>query len=135
MYANGLGVQKNAASAVQWYSKAAQQGDASAQYNLGLMYANGQGVSKDYAIAAKWYRKAAEQGLPEAMFNLGVAYLNGAGVQRSDKAAAGWYYKAGVAYLKQGGKENALAAVNSIKKVAPGHRLAKQLTKKIHSVE
>jgi len=69
------------------------------------------------------------------MFNLGVAYLNGAGVQRSDKAAADWYYKAGVAYLKQGKKENALVAVDSIKKAAPGNSLAKQLTKKIHSVE
>lgn len=40
--------------------KAADQGDASAQYNLGVMYVNGEGVTQDYKQAAKWYRKAAE---------------------------------------------------------------------------
>ncbi len=40
----------------------AEQGNASAQYNLALMYDNGKGVLKDYKEAVKWYRKAAEQG-------------------------------------------------------------------------
>jgi uncharacterized protein len=35
----------------------ADQGDAGAQYNLGLMYANGQGVPQDYAAAANWCAK------------------------------------------------------------------------------
>ncbi|MFK5041891.1 hypothetical protein ACI3P4_13550 [Glaesserella parasuis] len=34
-------------------SKAAEQGDASAQFNLGLKYQNGQGVSQDYHQALK----------------------------------------------------------------------------------
>jgi TPR repeat protein len=41
--------------------KAAEQGDAEAQNNLGLMYYEGEGVSQDYMEAAKWYRLAAEQ--------------------------------------------------------------------------
>ncbi len=45
-----------------WYRKAAEQGDAAAQYNLGLCYCNGWGVSKDMTEAVEWYRKAAEQG-------------------------------------------------------------------------
>ena len=43
--------------------KAAEQGIAEAQSNLGLMYSDGLGVKQDYTEAAKWFRKAAEQGL------------------------------------------------------------------------
>jgi Sel1 repeat len=38
----------------------ADQGDAQAQYNLGVLYDNGLGVPQDDAEAMKWYRKAAE---------------------------------------------------------------------------
>ena len=41
MYDNGEGVPQDDAEAVRWYRLAAEQGNASAQYNLGLMYANG----------------------------------------------------------------------------------------------
>ena len=57
--------------------QAAEQGDADAQYNLGVMYANGRGVRQDDAQAVQWYRKAAEQGDAEAQFNLGVMYADG----------------------------------------------------------
>ena len=42
--------------------KAAEHGDAMAQFSLGVCYQNGWGVGKDTDEAAKWYRKAAEQG-------------------------------------------------------------------------
>ena len=42
--------------------EAAEQGNADAQYYLGLSYYNGKGVAQDYAAAASWLRKAAEQG-------------------------------------------------------------------------
>jgi len=45
---------------------AAEQGDAEAQYNLGVRYANGEGVPEDYKEAVKWFRKAAEQGFAAA---------------------------------------------------------------------
>ena len=38
---------------------AAEQGDAEAQFNLGLMYEQGQGITQDYAEALRWYRLAA----------------------------------------------------------------------------
>src|SRR5258706_8814043 len=59
----------------------ANDGDAVAQYNLGLMYTTGQGVSQDYAMAAIWFRKAAKQGYAFAQSNLGVLYRDGRGVQ------------------------------------------------------
>ena len=58
MYAHGEGVQQNYAEAVKWYRKAAEQGYAGAQFNLGCMYANGEGVLQSGAAAADWYYKA-----------------------------------------------------------------------------
>jgi hypothetical protein len=66
--------------AADLYRRAAEQGNASAQFNLGLLYDNGEGVDKDYAQAAAWYRKAAEQGVARAQFNLGAMYAKGDGV-------------------------------------------------------
>ena len=88
------GAAKNEAEAVKWYRKAADQGHASAQFNLGLMYAKGEGVAKDEAEAVKWYRKAADQGHATAQFNLGVRYANGNGVAKDDAEAVKWYRNA-----------------------------------------
>ena len=71
--------------------QAAEQGDAGAQNNLGVMYANGEGVLKDEAEAVRWYRLAAEQGNAIAQFNLGVMYSNGRGVLKDDAEAVRWY--------------------------------------------
>ena len=71
--------------------KAADQGDASAQSNLGYMYANGQGVTQDDKEAVKWYRLAADQGNASAQFNLGVMYANGEGVPEDFSEAYVWY--------------------------------------------
>ena len=72
----------------------AQQGNVSAQYNLGVMYTQGQGVAQDYAAAVSWYRKAADQGNAEAQNNLGAMYVNGQGVAKDLAAAISWYRKA-----------------------------------------
>ena len=73
---------------------AAEQGDASAQYNLGGCYKRGQGVTKDEAEAARWYRKAAEQGDAIAQHKLGVCYERGQGVAKDQSKAVRWYRKA-----------------------------------------
>ena len=52
--------------------KAAAQGDAAAQYNLGVMYAEGEGVAKDTVKAVEWYKKAAAQGDKDALQRLKV---------------------------------------------------------------
>jgi TPR repeat protein len=66
MYDNGRGVVQSDAEAVKWYRKAADQGNVSAQLNLGFMYGNGRGVAQSDAEAVKWHRKAAQQGDQEA---------------------------------------------------------------------
>ena len=62
MYANGEGVPEDAAEAVRWFRLAAEQGDATAQFSLGVMYASGQGVPEDDVTAYAWLNIAAEQG-------------------------------------------------------------------------
>ena len=74
--------------------KAAEQGDASAQYGLGGAYDNGEGVAQDKVEAVKWYRKAAEQGGAEAQYNLGSAYDLGEGVGKDKVEAVKWWRKA-----------------------------------------
>jgi len=66
MYASGIGVEKNYAEAVGWFQKAADQGVAKAQFNLGLMYGRGDGVKQSDAEARRWLKKAADQGVLEA---------------------------------------------------------------------
>src|SRR5437660_7453980 len=79
------------AIALQSYRKAADQGDARAQNNLGAMYENGQGVPQNYAEAMKWYRLAADQGDAPAQYNLGVMYDKGQGVPQNYTEAMKWY--------------------------------------------
>ena len=62
LYANGLGVRKDAKLAADWFTKAAEKGYKAAQNNLGELYLSGAGVEKDYAAAGMWFRKAAAQG-------------------------------------------------------------------------
>jgi len=57
--------------------KAAEQGDANAQYELGCAYSLGKSVQKDETKAVEWYSKAAEQKNANAQYELGILYING----------------------------------------------------------
>ena len=96
---------KDYATALREFLPLANQGNAPAQYNLGLMYEGGRGVPKDEAQAVAWFRKAAEQGNATAQYNLGVMYDNGRGVPKEEAQAVAWYRKA----AEQG---NAMAQTN-----------------------
>ena len=67
MYNEGLGVLKNDAEAVKWYSKAAEQGHATVQKNLAVMYGTGEGVPEDYIKAHIWASIAKVQGAKRAV--------------------------------------------------------------------
>ena len=95
MYYDGDGVPRNYAEAVYWWRKAAEQSDADAQFNLGLVYAIGYGGEpKSSATAVTWYSKAADQGHANAQFNLGFMYSIGEGVPKDSAEAVKWYRKA-----------------------------------------
>ena len=82
------------ATALQEWRPLAEQGDAGAQFNLGVMYMNGYGVPQDYAEAVRWYRLAAEQEYADAQNNLGVMYEKGQGVSQDYERAMELYRKA-----------------------------------------
>lgn len=86
--------QKDYATALKYLRPLAQQGNAQAQYSLGVMCQNGQGVSKDLKQAVSWYRKSAIQGDATAQYNLGYMYNLGSGVGKDEKQAYIWYRKA-----------------------------------------
>ena len=66
MYAKGQGVEQNFAEAIRWFRRAAEQGLAMAQANLGTMYASGQGVKQNLVLAYMWLSLAANQDDKEA---------------------------------------------------------------------
>ena len=79
------------ATALREWRPLAEQGNAGAQFNLGLMYDRGRGVPQNDETAVKWYRLSAEQGHAVAQYNLGVMYDNGKGVPQDDKTAVKWW--------------------------------------------
>ena len=82
------------AKALRLIRPLANDGNATAQFNLGVMYLTGRGVQQDYSAAALWFRKAAEQGYARAQSNLGTLYRDGQGVAQNDTEAALWFRKA-----------------------------------------
>jgi len=77
----------------EWKSLA-EQGEASAQVEIGRMYGSGRGVLKDYKEAFKWIRKAAEQDNADAQYGLGLMYESGRGVLKDLSKARYWIKKA-----------------------------------------
>jgi TPR repeat protein len=91
MYDNGLGLPKNPSEAVDWYRRAAEQGNPEAQWDLALLYTKGrEGIPFDMERAAEWYRKVAEQGHAKAQHFLGKMYYLGDGVPKNYDEAAKW---------------------------------------------
>lgn len=61
----------------------AEQGDAEAQYQLGLRYLEGDGLKKNEKAAAELFRKAMEQGHLDAQRKLSWCHLYGRGVKQN----------------------------------------------------
>nr|WP_315489390.1 tetratricopeptide repeat-containing serine protease family protein [uncultured Rhodoferax sp.] len=92
------GMTPNKAASFEWFLRAAEQGQSSAQNWVGVLHDSGDGVEKNAFEAIKWYRKAALQLEPNAQRNLGVRYAMGQGVARDDAEALKWLLSA--AYLR-----------------------------------
>ena len=104
---------------MKWYRKAADQGHATAQTNLGWMYATGQGVTRDDVEAVKWFRKAAEQGYAIAQSNLGFMYYNGQGMTRNYVEAYVWLARAAAQ-----GHKIAQSGLDGIRKLITSKQIA-----------
>ena len=91
MYNEGRGIKQNHIEAVKLYKLAAAQGNAMAQYNLGVSYQFGEGVPQSDAESLKWYRLAAENGQGEAQSKLGANYALGQVVAQDYIRAYMWF--------------------------------------------
>lgn len=91
MYETGKGVPQDYAQAAIWYRKAADRGDAKAEYRLGVLYVNGVGVPQDKTEAAGLFLSAAKQGYAPAYALIGGAYLTGEGVPIDYAEASFWF--------------------------------------------
>ena len=70
-------VEHGYSEALEWFTRAAEQGHADAQNNLGLMYKEGLAIPQNDYEAFEWFTKAAEQGHADAQNNLGLIYRDG----------------------------------------------------------
>ena len=121
MTVDGKCFSEDSALAAEWYRKSAEQGNAVAQQQLGILYYLGEGVPEDHAqagewlgqaaaqghpltpdrtddlwhlIGTEWLRKAADQGTAIAQRLMGDLYRDGEGVRKDAALAAEWYRKA-----------------------------------------
>jgi len=76
---------------MRWYKKAAEQGNAHSQHNLGGLFFNGHGVAQNYLKAVVWVKKAAEQGYVDAQGRLTLMFDQSQGVPQNDELAARYY--------------------------------------------
>jgi hypothetical protein len=120
-------VERDYAETAKWWRKAADQGDISAQANLGTMYRKGQGVLQDYTEAAKWYRMAAEQGLASAQYNLGLMYGPGKGVEQDYVQAYMWLNLAASQGIKNATEVlDFVAGKMTLEQIAQAKKLARE---------
>ena len=96
----GKGVPPNRTEALHWYQRAADAGDAKAEYFLGAMYLDGQGGGSsnlDDARGLFWLLKSAEQGDASGQSRLGNVYYGGEGVPQDPTEAYFWFSLAAMA--------------------------------------
>jgi hypothetical protein len=90
-YLQGVGVEKNAKIAHDWYLRGASLGSGEALFNLGLLYQSGYSGEPDFKRALDYYTRAANANSGRAMMALGDLYANAQGVSRSRVQALSWY--------------------------------------------
>jgi len=89
-------VEGNYDQAIQTWLNLAADGDAMAQFNLGLAFHGGVGVERDEPLAVEWYQKAAKSGSTKAQAYLAIAYQEGwFGLAKDDRLAYYWRGLAG----------------------------------------
>ena len=90
-FALGTGSGAHGTGSVEGLTRAAERGNAQAQYTLGFMYATGfAGFEEDSGEALAWYRLAAEQGFARAQSVLGSTYARGVLVEQDFTQAIAW---------------------------------------------
>lgn len=84
---------KDYATALAEWTPLVEQGNAAAQYRLGILFTNGWGVKRNDATAFELWLKSAEQGNADAQNAVGSSYDNGFLAAPNDEIAVDWYRK------------------------------------------
>lgn len=87
-------IKQNNQTALQFFQRAADKGNAIGQAGLGLAYYYGAGIEKNYEKAFKLFQLSAEQTYVEGQLMLGIMYYNGHGIKRDYKMAVKWFQAA-----------------------------------------
>jgi len=120
--------------AAKWYRKAAEQGDATAQYHLGRMYAKGEGVTENYKESVVWLSRAANQGNAEAQLGLGYMYETGRGIPKDNVKAYAWMVLAAAQGVKEAFTSKDLLRLRmSPEQVTTAQDLATELRERIEA--
>lgn len=77
-----------------WYTRAAEQGHAWAQFALGHMHDRAEAGPRNHLAARRWYEAAARQGVSEAQMQYGRMLQAGLGGGAEPIEAASWYERA-----------------------------------------
>jgi len=91
MLENAEGCSANLEEAVEWYKKAADQGQPEACFNLGQILRSEKLGTVDESLAFNYFMKSAHAGNLYAMFEVAQMLENGVGVQKSLERAINWY--------------------------------------------
>jgi TPR repeat protein len=117
--------------ALKIWTEEADNGEANAIYNIGLLYFFGNGVNKDLSIAYNFCKKAALKGLARAQNNLAYMYLNGMGTNKDYVNSYAWSLIAiKHGYNSQGIKDNAKMHLTPAM-LTDAERLANKMIKEI----
>jgi len=108
LYQQGLGTTQDYKYALEYYSKAAQQGANEGQFRLAKIYAK----NKDYKKAYEWYKKSADGSYSPALFRLGWIYNIGRGTSVNKDKAYNYFERASNLGHVFAQKEMALLLIN-----------------------
>jgi TPR repeat protein len=88
------GIKKDYKNSISWYKKSAENGDAKAQYSLGVLYLKGIGVEKDIYKSTELFIKSASGGNTKAQYSLAIRYIAGDGIEKNYYEAIKWLKRA-----------------------------------------
>lgn len=114
---------RNYVTAVELYTKSANQGFLVAMHALGLAYDNARGVVRDEAYAIEMYAKAAGKNFGRSQYALGLKYAQGSGVEKNLDQAIDLLQKA--ANQNVAGAQQSLDQVRAAKQNVPPQSTAR----------
>ena len=131
-YLLGAGISRDIDMAIDWYSRAAENGSSEAQNELGFIYSSGRYLEENLEKAVYYFKQAAYNGHPVAQYNLGVTYYTGMGQDYDLQKAYAWFEIANV-----NGHKGAAKSIEELKleltstEIEGAHQLAKSIYPKI----